>query len=315
MTRTVTRTGISIADVTRNPVLRRELAERAASKRAAVAVTLWLVLLSGLASLVYYVYTNTGQVDPVTTDSAQIGKDLFEWTLFGMLGLVLFLVPAFTASSVAGERTRQTLIPVQMTTLSPLAIVLGKSLAAIAFTVLLVVIAAPILAVAFLVGGVGFADIFKGLGMIILTAVMLGTVGIMFSALFRKVQSAIVMTYGFVLAIVLGSFIALGVVAAVQNVRADGFGPTPVPPKELVAINPFVGLADFTTGSDVNFGTNPLTGLRLMISSLENDGLDGAGPDETTAVWRWYVVFSVLMIYSSLHVATNRLRTPAETER
>ena len=124
----------SVSDVTRNPVLRRELDERAASKRAAVAMSLWLLLLTGLALLVYYAYTADGSLDPVSNDSARIGKDLFEWTLFGMMGLVLFLVPAFTASSVAGERTRQTLIPVQMTTLGPLAIVLGKSLAAIAFT-------------------------------------------------------------------------------------------------------------------------------------------------------------------------------------
>ncbi len=306
---------ISIADVTRNPVLRRELAERAASKRAAVAVTLWLLLLSGLASLVYYIYTNTGQIDPVSIDTARIGKDLFEWTLFGMIGLVLFLVPAFTSSSVAGERTRQTLIPVQMTTLSPLAIVLGKSLAAIAFTLLLVVVAAPILAVAFLIGGVGLFDIFKGVGMVVLTAVMLGTVGIMFSALFKKVQSAIVMTYGFVLTIAIGSFILLGVVAAVQAVRTPDFN-DPLPPKELVAVNPFVALADFTAGSDVNFGSNPLTGLRLMIDGIEsNNGFNDANNEETTAVWRWYVVFSVLMIYSALYIATNRLRTPAETER
>lgn len=305
---------ISVADITKNPVLRRELAERAASKRAAVAVTLWLLLLGGLASLVYYVYTNTGQVDPVSTDSARIGKDLFEWTLFGMVGLVLFLVPAFTSSSIAGERTRQTLIPVQMTTLSPLAIVLGKSLAAIAFTVLLVFVAAPILAVAFLIGGVGLVDIFKGVGMIVLTAVMLGTVGIMFSALFQKVQAAIVMTYGFVLTIAIGSFILLGVVAAVQAVRTPDFNDPP-PPKELVAVNPFVALADSTAGSDVNFGSNPLTGLRLMIDGIESEGFNRQPADETTAVWRWYVVFCVLMIYSALYVATNRLRTPAETER
>ncbi len=305
---------LSLDDVTKNPVLRRELTERAGSKRAAVAVTLWLLLLSGLAILVYYVYNNLDNVDPVSTDSARIGKDLFEWTLFGMVGLVLFLVPAFTASAVAGERTRQTLIPVQMTTLSPLAIVLGKSLAAIAFTLLLVVVAAPILAVAFLIGGVGLGDIFKGLGMIVLTAVMLGTTGIMFSAMFKKVQGAIVMTYGFVLTIAVGSFVALGVVFALLSVSAD-FNEPVVPPKEILAVNPFVGLADFTAGSDVNFGSNPLTGLRLSIQGLEDESFFGAGPAETTSVWRWYVVFCVLMTYTSLYVSTNRLRMPAETER
>jgi ABC-type transport system involved in multi-copper enzyme maturation permease subunit len=305
---------LSLDDVTRNPVLQRELLERAGSKRAAVAVSLWLILLTGLAILVYYIYDNINQFEAVPTDPAQIGKDLFEWTLFGMLGLVLFLVPAFTASAVAGERTRQTLIPVQMTTLSPLAIVLGKSLAAIAFTVLLVVIAAPILAVAFLIGGVGLGDIVKGLGMLLLTAVMLGTVGIMFSAVFTKVQGAIVMTYGFVLTIAVGSFVLLGVMYGLLSATSDFNQPT-APPKEILAVNPFVGLADFTAGSDVGFGNNPLTGLRVSIEGIEDEGFFGNGPAESTAVWRWYVVFCVLMIYSSLYIATNRLRTPAETER
>ena len=314
----------AVGDVLRNPVLRREMDERAASTRAAVAMTAWLLLLSGLALLVYLAYSSNTGFDPVTDDSARIGKDLFEWTLFGMLGLVLFLVPAFTASAVAGERTRQTLIPVQMTTLSPLSIVLGKTLAAVAFTVLLVVAAAPILALAFLIGGVGLGDVAKGLAMVVLTAVVVGAVGIMFSALFRKVQGAIVMTYGFVLAISVGTFILLGVVAVFQNIGHDGFGPQPVPPKELLVPNPFVALADATGGSDAGVGTNALSGLRSLVEELERERrwFDVIGPDvaeleqrETTAVWRWHLVGSILVVYTALYLATGRLRTPAPTER
>ncbi len=313
---------ITVADVTRNPVLRRELNERASSKRAAVAVTLWLFLLSGLSVLVYFAYSADAGGDPIAVDSARIGKELFEWALFGMLGLVLFLVPAFTAGAVAGERSSQTLIPVQITSLSPLAIVLGKSLAAIAFTVLLVVSAAPILAVAFFVGGVGFSDIFTGLGMIVLTAIMLGSVGIMISSLFRKVQSAIVVSYGFVVLLAIGAFVLLVVVYVVQvTTQSSLSAPEPIPPKEVLAVNPFVALADITAGSDRSYGNNPLSGLRALVGQIESekfqraqDGGEQPNP-ESTAVWRWYVVFCVLAIYSSLTVATSRLRTPAETER
>jgi hypothetical protein len=308
----------ALRDLVGNPVLRRELDERAASGRAAAAMTAWLVLLSGLAVLVYWSYSAGDGFDPVTNDSARIGKNIFEWTLFGMLGLVLFLVPAFTASAVAGERTRQTLVPVQMTALSPLAIVLGKSLAAIAFTVLLVVAAAPILALAFFVGGVGLADLLSGLGVVILTAVVLGAVGIALSAVFSKVQGATVMTYGFVLAISVGTFILLGVVGIVRAVDHDGFGPTPAPPKELLIPNPFVALADATAGPDDGLGENPLTALRTLVDELETGSIefDGRVPDEErTALWRWYVVGSALTVYSALAVASGRLRTPAETER
>lgn len=311
-------------DVIRNPVLRREMDERAASKRAAVAMTVWLLLLTGLALLVYLAYSSNTGFDPVTDDSARIGKNLFEWTLFGMLGLVLFLVPAFTASAVAGERTRQTLVPVQMTTLTPLSIVLGKTLAAVAFTVLLVVAAAPILALAFLIGGVGLSDVAKGLGMVILTAVVIGAVGIMFSAVFRKVQGAIVMTYGFVLAISIGTFILLGVVAIFQSINTEDFAQTPNPPKEILAPNPFVALADATGGTDGGVGDNALSGIRSLVEELERERqwFDVVGPDveqlanrETTALWRWYIVGAALAVYSSLYVATGRLRTPAPTER
>lgn len=303
-----------LAGVARNPVLRREMDERAASGRAAAAVTLWLLLLCGLASLVYWGYSADGGADAVTSDSARIGSEIFEWTLFGMMGLVLFLVPAFTASSVAGERTRQTLIPVQMTALGPFSIVLGKSLAAIAFTVLLIVAAAPILALAFFIGGVGLIDVVAGLAIIVLTAVVLGCIGIMFSALFKRVQAATVMTYGLVLAISVGTFVLLGVVALVQAITGDPFGPTDAPPKELLFTNPFVALAD-ATDSGVEFGANPLSGLRSLIRELERDQFFGNDPAETTALWRWYVVGSVLTVYTALFLATNRLRTPAETER
>lgn len=313
----------ALRDLRDNPVLRRELDERAASGRAAAAMTAWLLLLCGLGFLVYWGYSSTEGFDPVTNDSARIGKNIFEWTLFGMLGLVLFLVPAFTASSVAGERTRQTLIPVQVTTLSPLAIVLGKSLAAIAFTVLLVVAAAPILAVAFFVGGVGLGDLVSGLGIVLLTAVVLGAVGIMFSAMFTKVQGATVMTYGFVLAIALGTFILLGVVGIVQAIDHDGFGPSPSPPKELLIPNPFMALADATGDGTDRVAENPLGALRSLIDELERGNLDGFENGlvvddldaEHTALWRWYLVGSALTVYTALAVASGRLRTPAETER
>lgn len=315
--------GAALRDLANNPVLRRELVERAGSGRAAAAMTAWLLLLCGLAALVYWGYTSAGSFDPVTGDSAKIGANIFEWTLFGMLGLVLFLVPAFTTSAIAGERTRQTLIPVQMTALSPLAIVLGKSLAAIAFTVLLVVAAAPILALAYLVGGVGLGALFSGLGVVVLTAVVLGAVGVMFSALSRKVQGATVATYGFVLAISLGTFILLGVVGIVGLINHDGFGPEPIPPKELLIPNPFVALADATQGPGFDpfegGRETPLAGLRSMIAELERDDIGAPGGRlqnrEHTALWRWHLVGAILTVYTALHVAAGRLRTPAPTER
>jgi ABC-type transport system involved in multi-copper enzyme maturation permease subunit len=332
-----------LRSVVNNPVLRREMDERARSSGSAIALTMWLLLLSCLALLVYFAALAGRNLDPVTADLAATGRNLFEWTVFGMLGLILFLVPAFTASSIAGERTRQTLVPVQMTTMGPMAIVIGKVLASVAFTVLLVVSAAPILAIGVFVGGVGVGDLARGLGMLVLTAVLLGAIGVMCSAVTRRVQTATAVTYGLVILLTVGSFAGL-LVWVVVGSAASGFEREVVPPKEILAVNPLVGVAD-ALGGDENFGENPLSGLRGLIDELDQQRAREPQPAfidqpafgpfdepaferevllpiepvevevETTALWRWYLVFLALTVYSSIYIATERIRTPARTER
>ena len=89
---------------------------------------------------------------------AAVGRSIFEWLVFFMLLLVLFLVPGLTSGAIAGERERQTLVPLQVTLLRPWQIVVGKLGASFAFLALLVVATAPLLVVAYLIGGVTIAD-------------------------------------------------------------------------------------------------------------------------------------------------------------
>lgn len=311
----------SIRNIPNNPVLRRELDVRARSKATAVAMSAWLLLLGGLAALVYFGYTTSA--DGITgADNAEIGQEIFHWTLVGMMTLVLFLVPAFTANSVAGERTRQTLIPVQMTGLGPFDIVLGKALASIAFTVLLIIAAGPMLAVAFLVGGVTLGDLASAVGILVLTAVMVGSVGIMISSRLKSVQASTVASYFFVASITIGSGIVLAVVAILLNLD-NQFGPGEVPPVGILAVNPYAGLADAVASPAQDFffdgPQNPITALRQGIFELHREGgLDAVrreGNIEVSALWRWYVLFCLATTYVSMYAATNRLRTPAVTER
>lgn len=314
----------ALRHVAANPVLRRELDVRARSKVSIAAVSLWLVLLGAITSLVYSGYT-TGSGDGANTDNARIGLELFHWALFAMMSLVLFLVPAFTASAIAGERTRQTLVPVQMTALGPFEIVLGKSLAAIAFTALLVVAASPMLATAYLVGGVTVGDLASGIAMLLLTAALLGAIGIALSSIFKTVQAATVMTYGVVFILSIGSGIALAVVAIVTNLYGDGGAPPIVP----IIVNPYVALADAVAEPSSLFffsgPENPVSGIRQGIYELQRERASDFGfagdrlapnaAPEATALWKWYVGFAVITIYCSLYIATNRLRTPADAER
>src|SRR5690606_33800664 len=99
-----------------------------------------------------------------------------EMVVLFMLLLVLFLVPGFTSGAIAGERERQTLVPMQVTLLRPWQIVLGKVGASFAFLALLVVAAAPFLGVAYLVGGVTVDAVLKGVGVVLFTGLVLAVI-------------------------------------------------------------------------------------------------------------------------------------------
>lgn len=304
---------------TRNPVLRREMDQRMRSKGGAMSITLWLVLLSGIFLITYGANVaisdqfNTGAVVNV----GRIGRELFEWTLSGMMALILFLVPAFTSSAIAGERERQTLLPLQVTLLSPLSIVGGKIAAALVFTVLLLVLSTPLLAISFLVGGVTVFDVIKAMLMLMVTALLVGSIGVAISSRVRRVVTATVLSYGVILLLCIGSFVGLGVWAIVEEIVDNN----PSPPKELIAMNPFVATADVFDPGPSGLGfrdtTSPMGWSRDLLDSLDNEDwwFDERDAVEQTSVWRWYLTGTALITYLSVGFATRQVRAPAETER
>ena len=155
-----------------NPVLGRELKERMRGRRAVIILTIYLVLLTLALWLVYEAASASNDFgNPLPTQLAEVGSTVFEWVLFFMLLIILFLVPAQTAGAIAGERERQTLVPLQITLLSPRSILLGKVCAAMAFLALLIVAAVPLLAIAYLIGGVTIQQVLGGTALVLATGV------------------------------------------------------------------------------------------------------------------------------------------------
>ncbi|MGH3370680.1 MAG: ABC transporter permease, partial [Nocardioidaceae bacterium] len=106
-------------------------------RRTWISLTIYLALLAGIAYLVYEAAGGGGNNDPFVppqpTQFARVGREVFEWLIFFMMLLVLFLVPGYTSGAIAGERERQTLVPLQVTLLKPWQIVIGKLGASVAF--------------------------------------------------------------------------------------------------------------------------------------------------------------------------------------
>lgn len=226
-----------------NPVLEREMRERMRGIRSVVVLTLYLAALVGVFFLVYQASVfsrgfGAGAVNP--TDVARIGRSIFEWVLFIMLLLVLFLVPGMTSAAISGERERQTLIPMQITLLRPRSIVIGKISASLSFLALLIVATMPLLALSYLVGGVSLPQALRGLAAVLFCGLVLAALTVACSAYSRRTQTATVLAYGFVLLLSLGTLVLYGAgVALSEAPGADNVISRPAP-TAMLWVNPVI---------------------------------------------------------------------------
>lgn len=256
-----------------NPVLGREVKERFRGVRGWVMLTVYLALLSAVLFLGYQAVAGVSD-DPfsgvVATEIARAGRTIFEVLLLFMLVLVLFLVPAMTSGAIAGERERQTLVPLQVTLMRPLGIVAGKLGASLAFIALLVVGSLPFLAVTYLVGGVTILNVVVAVAAVLFTGVVVACIGTACSAIFRRVQAATVISYAVVLALSIGTFIGYGAWMLIDQAR--GSDTVARAPAELLLLNPFALTGDaVTTENSADAGPFSLLDKVILESRVRGD--------------------------------------------
>ncbi len=111
--------------------------------------------------------------------------------------IVALITPIITASSISGEKERQTFDIMLTTCMSPFSIVLGKVISAVLRILFFVVAGMPIMALSFVVGGMSWSALFYFLLAIILLSVFSGSIGIFCSAFCRKSISAVILSFVF----------------------------------------------------------------------------------------------------------------------
>lgn len=264
-----------------NPVLQRELTERWRSRRAVIALTVYLTLLGLVLYLLYRaglsVLTSQAGWDGGGASGPALGRFLFESLLLLVLVLVLFVAPGYAAAQLSGERERRTLPLLQATLLRPRHIVTGKLGASVAWILLLIVAALPLGAAAFFLGGVTVGELLRGVGFIAGIGVSIAAIALGISSLTRRTTTSIVLTYAAVLALGLGTLFAAGVEAVLARATVG-------PPRTPIALhmNPFVGLADAAApaGADgMAFGSlpAPLSGIASVLPNRRERFVAGVG--------------------------------------
>jgi len=179
-----------------NPVLLKELRGRMRGGRAFIIVTIYLLLLGGLVSSIYFGFAAANDTPSSSMSMTQsLGKTLFGVLLLLELSMVCFVAPALTASAISGEREHQTYDLLRTTLLSARALIFGKLISALTFLVLLLIVAFPLHGLAYLLGGVALEELLIGFLILLMTALAFCAMGIFVSSLSQRVVGSTVISY------------------------------------------------------------------------------------------------------------------------
>jgi ABC-type transport system involved in multi-copper enzyme maturation permease subunit len=322
----------SIAAAVWNPIIAREARTRMRSKRTAFILVCWLAALGLVAILAYRSAANQSQSVAALAHS---GVTVFGALVAVVVALVLLLVPGLVGASIAGERERQTLDLLLCTRVRPWRVVIGKLAASLAFMVFLLVASLPILSIVALLGGIAWSDILIVAGLGALTAVTIGSMSILFSAISKGPTGAIVCSY-VAMFILLVAPLLLGSYLMAQEVSSSfggGFvrgGPIPLLPNGapvessvppiLMAMSPGMAIgSELASISDQSCSPGVITGFGPGYNSNSSFNCGGAtfdrinsGPLNGWHLWQLYGVFAIALsaLCVSLAIVALRGRVP-----
>lgn len=271
-------------------VLNKELRTRMRGRRAAVIITVYLLLLSSVAGLMLYGQQQALESGLSSSRAPTIGFELFVTLSLFQLFLVIFIVPGLTGAAIAGERDRQTLDLMLSTQVPSLWIILGKLLSSLSYVFLLMLAALPLFSLVFLFGGVSPSQVVLAFAVSLISALTLGTIGVFISVVIRRGQIATVLCYAVAFFLIVGTsmlsiFIAIGVETSFD-----------IPNEVLIplVLNPLAALA---TATEAPF---------LPEASLF--GTSHLGSNSGLTLWHFSLIVDAVLILTFVFLATTLLR-------
>ena len=120
-----------------------------------------------------------------------------------------FIAPALTFNAISGEHERQTFEMLMATPLSTWKIVRGKLGAAMAYVMLLLLGAMPVMSLAFVFGGVSLSQLLAVQVCLLVAGFLATCIGLVCSSLAKRTGRAAILAYGLTLAVSLGPWAAV----------------------------------------------------------------------------------------------------------
>lgn len=222
-----------------NPIVKKDLQVTARSMRFSWGVFAYEAVLTMIFLLALSVIQQEHRSIYTTGNIYGYLIYLFPVLSVAQVCIVALIVPVITASSISGEKERQTFDIMLTTCMSPFSIVLGKVASAVLRILFFVAAGMPIMALAFVAGGLSWSYLFYFVLTIILLSLLSGSIGILCSALCRRSITAVVLSYVFYFFIYILTFMPM----ILRFLLTDGewAGESML----ILLINPFVFFEEF----------------------------------------------------------------------
>ena len=218
-----------------NPILSREVTHRMRDNRTFFVPMIYLTVLALVTVGVYLTMTWTAGVAPgaMTVQGWEIGVAIFHAVAFVQMALVTLLVPSVSASAITAERDKGTLVPLLVTPLPRSHATLGKLIAPILYVLLLLSTSMPFAALSFGFGGTDLRLLAVTYSCLLAAVLFFAAMGLMISTLIKRTVPAVLLAYGLVAVVVIGT----GIADMIVNLMFDG-----IEPILFLYLNPFMPL-------------------------------------------------------------------------
>jgi ABC-2 type transport system permease protein len=230
-----------------NPILEKDMKTKMRGWRMPVLLSLYLFLLGFVLFMFFVANNQMFNYYGYSAFNPRIAVNAYNVIALFQFCLLMFIVPALTATSVSGERERQTLDLMLCSDISTWSIIAGKLTVSIAHVMLLVIASLPVLGMVLLFGGITFGEMLLLFLFYIITAIMAASLGIFFSTLFRKSIVSVIAAYICLGIIAIGPVIIL-VFISVFNMWGNITAPTYSQFAPILFPSPGFGLVSFMSG-------------------------------------------------------------------
>jgi len=237
-----------------NPILRNEIKTDSRRFRFYLLLMLYVALLGIPILLIYRLICNEYRI------IAQEFIALYMLLACMQAGVLMFVVPALSASTITGEREKQTLDILLTTKMSCRSIIYGKLLGVVSKVVLLIICAMPVYAIMLFLGGIKLIDIINCNLYLIMTTIFVSAMCIWVSTMVKTTKFANVASYFIEIGLIIGFPIVVLITVELKQAMTPGLDMNKMMDivKYILPISPAAGygylLADQLHSKDFLYG-------------------------------------------------------------